>query len=415
MPGFNKSMKNSKLLKYIRILICVAFAMLIMLTGCSKTGTNEDVEDTGNTNIITSADSNKDDRADTGVNNPSGEVLTDSEREQFSTSDVLPNDSSFSTRFIDVGQADSALVECDGHYMLIDGGNVDDSSKIFTILKNSGIDKLDIVVGTHAHEDHIGGLSGALNYATADLVLCNVEDYSTKAFSSFKKYAELNGGGIVVPSVGDIYSLGSATVEILLCSSEYSNDSVVLVVRYGGNSFLFTGDMERESEIELCEQYSDEYLIDLLKVGHHGSDTSSSYRFIRMLMPEYAVISVGENNNYGHPTDAVLSRLSDADVKTYRTDLNGDIYVYSDGKNITIETAKEAYESEIFKPADVINNDKNTEVSNGEAQAYVLNTKSMKFHYPSCSGLPTKNRADTTATRDELIAQGYSPCGICKP
>ena len=415
MSDFNRPIKNSKLPKYIRILICVIFAVLILLAGCSKAGTNEDIEDTGNCNIVTSANSNEDDRSDTEANNLTDEMLSNSEEEQIADPNTVSADSSFSIRFIDVGQADSALVECDGHYMLIDGGNVSDSSKIFTILKNSGIDKLDIVVGTHAHEDHIGGLAGALNYATADLVLCNVEDYNSKAFSSFKKYAELNGGGIVVPSAGDTYSLGSATVEILLCSSEYSNDSIVLVVRYGDNSFFFTGDMERESEIELCERYGDEYPIDLLKVGHHGSDTSSSYRFIRMLMPEYAVISVGERNSYGHPTDAVLSRLSDADVKTYRTDLNGDIYVYSDGQNIRVETAKEADESEIFKPAGVINNVENTEVSNGEAQAYVLNPKSMKFHYLTCSGLPTKNRSDKVATRDELIAKGYSPCGICKP
>ena len=122
---------------------------------------------------------------------------------------------SFSVHFIDVGQADAALVQCDGEAMLIDGGNKADSNTIYSVLKQAGVSHLEMVVGTHAHEDHVGGLPGAFNYADAELTLCATKNYNSDAFDDFAYYADLRGGGITVPSVGDTYALGSAEVEIL--------------------------------------------------------------------------------------------------------------------------------------------------------------------------------------------------------
>ncbi len=255
----------------------------------------------------------------------------------------IPGDSSFSIHFIDVGQADAALVECDGHYMLIDGGNKADSNVIYAVLKRAEVPKLDMVVGTHAHEDHIGGLPGAFNYTTADITLCPVTSYDSDAFEAFAKYAEQKGGGITVPKPGDIFTLGSAAVEILgVNGGDDTNDtSIILRIDYGETSFLFTGDGEREAEQAVLSSGAD-LSATVLKVGHHGSDTSTGYQFLREIMPQYAVISVGTGNSYGHPTEETLSRLRDAGVTVYRTDLQGDVYCSSDGKNVTFHTDKNA-------------------------------------------------------------------------
>ncbi len=335
-------------------------------------------------------------------------------------------ESSFRVHFIDVGQADAALVECDGETMLIDGGNAEDSNLMYTYLKKQGVDHLDYVIGTHAHEDHIGGIAGALRYADVDRAYCPVTSYSTKAFSNFANAVKNHGTSLTVPDLGARFSLGSAACQIVGVNStdDTNSSSIVLRIVYGQTSFLFTGDAETDAEaVILNSGYSLQSTV--LKVGHHGSNTSTGYRWLREVAPEYAVISVGKGNTYGHPTEEVLSRLRDADVTTFRTDLQGDIICTSDGKTVTFQVSRNK-DADVFdgiggnstqKPE---NHPTATEpdTDSSSASDYVLNTNSKKFHYPSWSSakkISKKNRKDYHGTREELIDDGYDPCKNCDP
>ena len=203
--------------------------------------------------------------------------------------------------FLDVGQADAALVFSGGQTMLIDGGNAADSNTMYAVMQKYGIRALDYIIGTHAHEDHIGGIAGALNYATVKTAYCPVTDYDSKAFQNFKKAVEHCGSAITVPKAGDSFTLGDAVCTILAVNtgSDTNNTSIVLRIVYGGTSFLFTGDAERDTEQAILARGTDVHST-VLKVGHHGSDTSTGYLWLREVDPEYAVISVGKGNSYGH-------------------------------------------------------------------------------------------------------------------
>lgn len=311
--------------------------------------------------------------------------------------------SALAVHFIDVGQADAALLLCGGQAMLIDGGNVADSSLVVSYLEAQGIDRLDYVFCTHAHEDHVGGLSGPLNTCAAGRVYAPVTGYDSKAFEDFVKYTQAQGLEVEVPTLGDTYTLGEAEITVLGPIKEYSetNDtSLVLRCDFGETSFLFTGDMERGAEADLLDSGAD-LGATVLKVGHHGSDTSTSYPFLREVMPTYAVVSVGEGNSYGHPADDTLSRLRDAGAAVYRTDEQGTVVAVSDGKTVTFTTETSA--------APAPGRDQPAE------SAYVGNVNSKVFHTERCKNLPDESNRTYFTGREEAVSAGYSPCGNCKP
>lgn len=260
--------------------------------------------------------------------------------------------STFNIQFIDVGQGDAALVECDGHYMLIDAGTKEAGNKVYSVLEEQKIRHLDILALSHLHADHIGGLVKPLpSDFKIDKTIANSSYIETEIFKDVKHKLNSIGAQITVPNVGDKYQLGSAKIEVVDVAATSENDSLVLMITYGKTRFLFTGDIEDEAQTRISDKYKNKkdkaYKIDLIKMPHHGSassisvdGTGSLYRFIRTFMPDYAVISVGKNNKYGHPDDETLNLLKDANVKVYRTDNNGDITVKSDGKKLSIETTK---------------------------------------------------------------------------
>jgi len=405
--------------KRCMVLLTALLLLSLMLSGCGiaerSIPSDSNQADQGiiedkipDTTQVTNAPSND---VDGNRSDPEDEI--DDDPTSFETPTLNPppisDGSTFEVHYIDVGQGDSALVLCDGQSMLIDGGEASESSKIYSYLKSNGIAHLDYMVATHAHSDHIGGLSGALNYATVGTAFCPVTEYDSKTFSSLLKYLDAQGVEITVPTAGDTFALGSAVVQILGPQKAYDdpNDtSIVLRVVYGDTSFLFTGDAERTAEADILEAGYD---LDstVLKVGHHGSDTSTSYPFLREVMPEYAVIQVGKDNSYGHPTEDTLSRLRDADVKVYRNDLQGTIICTSDGTAVSFSTERN---EQVQTNPTVVATPEPDDI--GE---YIGNKNSKKFHLPTCKNLPAEKNRIYLSSRQEAIEGGFDPCGNCDP
>ncbi|MCQ2512678.1 MAG: MBL fold metallo-hydrolase [Lachnospiraceae bacterium] len=254
----------------------------------------------------------------------------------------LPEGSYFEIHFLDVGQGDASLILCDGEAMLIDGGGSEESSFIYSYLENHNITHLKYIIGTHPDADHIGGLSGALNYADAEIAYCSEEEYDTATFHNFKKYLDKNGITLQVPKDRTELTLGAATGKIIgpvSSEAEGNNNSLMLRLEYGNTSFLFTGDAEWEEEAAVLAG-NKKVRSTVLKVGHHGSKYSSSRKFLEAVSPKYGVISAGKDNSYGHPHPSLLNRMEQEGIFLFRTDLQGNILCISDGQTVSFSVEK---------------------------------------------------------------------------
>ncbi|MCM1506512.1 MAG: MBL fold metallo-hydrolase [Ruminococcus flavefaciens] len=249
--------------------------------------------------------------------------------------------------YIDVGQGDSIYITSGGEGMLIDCGESGDTDRVISYLDNMGVSKIDYVVGTHPHSDHMGGMSKIVeHYEIGEMIIPHIDDSdtpTTKYFERFLKACADKNLSLTEAELGRKITIGDAELKIIAPNSDdYSNVnnySVSFIMHHGDNSFIFTGDAEKLAEKEMIESGNLED-IDVYKTGHHGSDTSSSEDFLNVIKPDYAVISCGEGNSYGHPCDITIENLSKFTDKIYRTDLVGTVVFTSDGKKLDVKTER---------------------------------------------------------------------------
>lgn len=242
--------------------------------------------------------------------------------------------------FIDVGQADCIYINQGDYNMLIDAGNNKDGEKLVNYFKSLNIKKFNYVVATHPHEDHIGGMDDIINNFKIDEFYMPDKLSTSKTFEDVLDALSNNNLNYYAPQKGESFSLGDAKFKVIYSgddTNDINDSSIILKMTYGSNSFLFTGDATSNVEKIILNEDIES---DVLKVAHHGSDYSSTEEFLDKVSPKYAVISVGENNSYNHPSSSTLDKLNKRNIKLYRTDLNGTIIFTSDGKNINVETIK---------------------------------------------------------------------------
>lgn len=325
-----------------------------------------------------------------------------------------------SIHYLDVGQGDSTLISCGGEYMLIDGGDDSCGSFIRAYLKEQGVERLKYVVATHPDADHIGGLDNPVYYFGCDTFIAPDIKNDTRAYDNLMGALKEKEIKIAFPVQGTRYSLGDAEFEIVSPGKPYEavNDcSVCIKLVYGDTSFLFLGDAQEEEQADMIG--TEDLKADVLKVSHHGSCNGTSRKLLEDVIPEYAVISCGKDNDYGHPHKSVMATLREAGMSVFRTDEQGTIIAMSDGRHIVWNRKpSKTWAYGIPRLDDKEDEIKEEPVTRAaEEYKYIGNSSSMKFHRSSCEfaeSISEHNRVWSN-DRNEFLNNGYAPCKACRP
>lgn len=346
--------KNKRFNKPLRSILSVVFAF-IFIVAVTTDPAETNTENTEKKNIVASdiakqnnsAEDNKPKETDIkSSENIDDKTATENTGNTEPAEPKVTVSGSLKVHYIDVGQADSILIQQNGQNMLIDAGNNPDGNLVVSYLKNQGVSKLDYVIGTHPHEDHIGGLDVVIKTFSIGQIYMPKATSTTATFKDVVSAISSKGLKIKTPTVGSTINLGDATATILAPNSsgyeDLNNESIVIKLKYGNNSFLFMGDAEDVLENQILAKQLD-IKSDVLKVGHHGSSSSTTSAFLNKVSPKYAVIMVGEGNTYGHPHKSTMDRLKSKEITVYRTDEAGTIVATSDGTKITFNAKPGSY------------------------------------------------------------------------
>ena len=239
--------------------------------------------------------------------------------------------------FLDVGEADSILINSEGEYILIDAGNYLDKDNLCDYFHSLGITKFNYVIGTHPHEDHIGGITQVLREFEVDHVLMPDINVEYNSYQSIIDTLEKKNMSLEIPSIDEEIKVNNSLLKVLYVGNDktdINNSSIILKLIYKDISVLFMADAEKDTEFKLLDKDIES---NVLKVGHHGSGYASSAQFLKKVNPEYAIISVGKDNEYNHPKEVVINKLKMLNSNIYRTDQDGTIILLSDGKVIDIK------------------------------------------------------------------------------